>query len=211
MTTTNGPLGSDQLMLEVPGPGGTLADYRDPCTNNEVCESPQVPYEPHMRARIACAPAYATTCADLPSTAPVCWDPLLTGPTTVSCPSCGAAPSQPCRNRTGKVSKRLHAARRDELRYQRLLAASRPRIKWADRRAGQLLLIAADENPCPLCGLPIFAPLAHIDHIIPFGIGGVDDLSNLRVICRDCNLGRPRDGSDLDPATLATSRFGRRT
>lgn len=122
---------------------------------------------------------------------------FLTGPKAVHCPHCNANPGDPCWRTNGKPSKKIHSDRRDELSIQRMFAASRPRIAWRDRRAGQLLLIAADEKPCPLCGVPIFSALAHIDHIVPFGIGGPDDPSNLRVICRDCNLRRPRDGSDL--------------
>lgn len=36
-----------------------------------------------------------------------------------------------------------------------------------------------------------------IDHIIPLNIGGTDIRENVRVICRTCNLTRPKDGSDV--------------
>lgn len=37
-----------------------------------------------------------------------------------------------------------------------------------------------------------------IDHIIPLNIGGRHVLANLRVLCRRCNLLRPKDGSDIE-------------
>lgn len=40
----------------------------------------------------------------------------------------------------------------------------------------------------------------HLDHIIPINQGGPHDPQNVRVICRTCNLTRPRDGSDIPAA-----------
>ena len=37
---------------------------------------------------------------------------------------------------------------------------------------------------------------AHTDHIIPIGEGGKDELENVRTVCVDCNLQRPKSGSD---------------
>ena len=68
---------------------------------------------------------------------------------------------------------------------------------------------------CPCCGVKMWSPewdrrdtgkkkkrgnrdknaLATADHIIPRSRGGTDDLSNLRLICLDCNQ---RKGSELD-------------
>jgi 5-methylcytosine-specific restriction endonuclease McrA len=36
-----------------------------------------------------------------------------------------------------------------------------------------------------------------IDHIVPLAAGGLHELSNLRVVCRACNIMRPKDGRDL--------------
>jgi 5-methylcytosine-specific restriction endonuclease McrA len=38
----------------------------------------------------------------------------------------------------------------------------------------------------------------HLDHIIPVVMGGTHTMGNVRIICRTCNLSRPKDGSDLD-------------
>lgn len=37
-----------------------------------------------------------------------------------------------------------------------------------------------------------------LDHIIPIVLGGTHTIGNVRIICRTCNLSRPKDGSDLD-------------
>jgi hypothetical protein len=36
-----------------------------------------------------------------------------------------------------------------------------------------------------------------LDHIIPIVLGGTHTIGNVRIICRTCNLSRPKDGSDL--------------
>ncbi len=38
----------------------------------------------------------------------------------------------------------------------------------------------------------------NVDHIVPLAVGGLHELSNLRVICRKCNQSRPRDGRDFE-------------
>lgn len=36
-----------------------------------------------------------------------------------------------------------------------------------------------------------------LDHIIPIVMGGTHTVGNVRIICRTCNLSRPKDGTDL--------------
>lgn len=61
---------------------------------------------------------------------------------------------------------------------------------------------------CPLCGVRLTSGLGkpnskHLDHIIPLAIGGTHTHGNVRIVCRDCNLRRPKDGSDYaGPVTL---------
>jgi hypothetical protein len=58
---------------------------------------------------------------------------------------------------------------------------------------------AADECPLCLCVLtddPGTSMSKELDHIIPLNVGGTHTVANVRIICRGCNLRRPRDGSD---------------
>jgi len=58
------------------------------------------------------------------------------------------------------------------------------------------LLQKADE--CPLCKMSYKDKSEkHIDHIIPICVGGCHKKENVRVICRTCNLRRPKDGRDV--------------
>ena len=50
---------------------------------------------------------------------------------------------------------------------------------------------------CGICAVPMLRsdlPSAHIDHVIPWSLGGTDDLENLRVAHPGCNI---RRGNDL--------------
>ena len=59
-----------------------------------------------------------------------------------------------------------------------------------------------DSTPnCLLCGVfmegePNDPQHGDLDHIIPLAIGGKHIMENVRYICHDCNLRRPKDGSD---------------
>lgn len=61
---------------------------------------------------------------------------------------------------------------------------------------------------CPLCGgymtsKPSQPNSKHLDHIVPLNEGGTHTHGNVRIICADCNLKRPKDGSDYSgPITL---------
>jgi len=55
---------------------------------------------------------------------------------------------------------------------------------------------------CPLCGVRLTNKLGlpnskHLDHILPISQGGTHTHGNCRILCRDCNLRRPKDGSDF--------------
>lgn len=55
------------------------------------------------------------------------------------------------------------------------------------------LVLKRDRFRCVLCGAsPATDPAVelHIDHVQPYSQGGATTASNLRVLCRDCNLGR---------------------
>lgn len=61
---------------------------------------------------------------------------------------------------------------------------------------------------CPLCGIYMTSKhnkpnSKHLDHILPISQGGTHTHGNVRIICADCNLKRPKDGSDYTgPLTL---------
>lgn len=61
---------------------------------------------------------------------------------------------------------------------------------------------------CPLCGTrmldaPYLPESKELDHMVPLGIGGTHTIGNVRIICRACNIARPKDGSDyVGPITL---------
>lgn len=61
---------------------------------------------------------------------------------------------------------------------------------------------------CPLCLVeladePGRPNSKQLDHIVPIVVGGTHTMANVRIICRTCNLGRPKDGSDLEGHALA--------
>lgn len=66
----------------------------------------------------------------------------------------------------------------------------------------------AKAKRCPLCKVrlidaPYLPASKELDHIVPLNIGGTHTIGNVRIICRTCNLRRPKDGSDYTgPVTL---------
>lgn len=61
---------------------------------------------------------------------------------------------------------------------------------------------------CPLCLVKLTDVAGRpsskeLDHIIPINVFGTHTIGNVRIICRACNLARPKDGSDYSgPVTL---------
>jgi hypothetical protein len=73
---------------------------------------------------------------------------------------------------------------------------------FCDVTADHLQELLAHAKRCPLCktefgAIPQQPDSPEIDHIFPLAAGGTHTMGNLRVICRDCNLRRPKDGSDV--------------
>jgi 5-methylcytosine-specific restriction enzyme A len=63
-------------------------------------------------------------------------------------------------------------------------------------RAVQNSVFKRDGFTCRSCRAEPLIENLHIDHIVPLSAGGSDDLSNLQVLCRDCNLSK---GSKIVP------------
>lgn len=57
-----------------------------------------------------------------------------------------------------------------------------PRIRWK--------VLCRDNFRCVACGKSSQETILHIDHIIPISRNGKTELSNLRTLCGECNMGR---------------------
>jgi hypothetical protein len=84
----------------------------------------------------------------------------------------------------------------------------RAKTRYADFTPIQERAMRAKAKRCPLCrvrliDMPYLPDSKELDHIVPLGVGGTHTLGNVRIICRACNIRRPRDGSDYQgPVTL---------
>lgn len=113
--------------------------------------------------------------------------------------------------------------------HRNRLAAARKRNREHAKRAAvsditteQEIQMRRDARDCAMCGVVLtdedgLPNSKHLDHIVPLGVGGTHTLGNVRIVCRTCNVRRPRDGSDyLGPVTLwavipgVAARRGRR-
>lgn len=101
------------------------------------------------------------------------------------------------RKRSGTERERLRLREKNNRRRVTVLAAD-PAVAFTTSDAARLL---ASHDHCPLCEKRMTddrGPLQkQLDHIVPIGIGGTHTVGNVRVICRSCNLSRPKDGSDV--------------
>src|SRR5579875_1038847 len=82
------------------------------------------------------------------------------------------------------------------------------RVAVSDITAAEELAMRQRARKCPLCGvwmtaIPNLPSSKELDHILPICQGGTHTHGNVRIICRTCNLRRPKDGSDYTgPLTL---------
>lgn len=63
-------------------------------------------------------------------------------------------------------------------------------ISRAIPREIQFKVVARDKNICQICGKNVLDDDIHFDHIIPWSKGGPTEISNIRLLCSDCNLQR---------------------
>ncbi len=88
-----------------------------------------------------------------------------------------------------KAMREGHARRRQRLKSQKGESYERWEVIERDTDDGIL--------NCQICG--VFLERledVHIDHVVPIADGGIDELANVRCVCRECNLTRPKDGGD---------------
>lgn len=82
------------------------------------------------------------------------------------------------------------------------------KTKRSDFSAEAERQLRAKAKRCPLCavrllGQPYLPASKELDHMVPLNIGGTHTIGNVRIICRSCNVRRPKDGSDYTgPVTL---------
>lgn len=89
-----------------------------------------------------------------------------------------------------EVMKESHARRRKRIKDQ----SGEPYEFW------EVVAKCTEDGElkCGICGVTIERVRnAHKDHIIPIAEGGKDELENVRITCSECNLSRPKDGSDV--------------
>lgn len=81
-------------------------------------------------------------------------------------------------------------------------------VRAGDFTIADEIAMRARAKRCPLCSVkladqPYLPASKELDHIIPRGVGGTHTHGNVRIICRSCNVRRPKDGSDYaGPVTL---------
>ena len=107
------------------------------------------------------------------------------------------------RERKRTANQAWKAANPDKVRATRKYYKHRRRLAEIDSdiSSADIAHLLASASVCPCCGVKMFGEPGHaqkqLDHIVPLNVGGTHTLANVRVICRTCNLRRPKDGSDL--------------
>ena len=65
----------------------------------------------------------------------------------------------------------------------------------------RLQVLERDEYRCRYCGCAVVRKTAHIDHVIPYSLGGLTEIENLATACADCN--HMKAGKTLEQAGMA--------
>jgi 5-methylcytosine-specific restriction endonuclease McrA len=102
--------------------------------------------------------------------------------------------SAPCRRKRDVERQNRRAKHRQYLRRTRSASDITPQEEAEMRRK-------ARKCPMPGCGVwmtgkPGLPNSKELDHILPINQGGTHTHGNVRIICRTCNLKRPKDGRD---------------
>jgi len=135
----------------------------------------------------------AGMCLVWPRACIICTKPFMARhPNTLTC-------SQQCSRRRANRSDDYHRWKRSKRRSVTMDSDITPQQEADMRRRAR---------KCRICrtymtSKPGHPNSKHLDHIIPIAIGGTHAHGNVRIICRTCNLARPKDGSDYTgPVTL---------
>ena len=84
-----------------------------------------------------------------------------------------------------KAAKFINKVERKYSKWTRFKNEYRPANKRYIRKAVKQAVTIRDNNSCVKCGA---AENLHIDHEIALSRGGSNDIDNLQVLCKDCNL-----------------------
>jgi hypothetical protein len=99
-------------------------------------------------------------------------------------------------------------------RQRRKTHTRKAKTRYADFTPAQERDLRSKVKRCPLCRIrmvdePYVPASKELDHMIPLNMGGTHTTGNVRIICRTCNIRRPKDGSDYaGPVTLWATHPG---
>lgn len=118
-----------------------------------------------------------------------------------------------CKTHYNKATGHYIGAMTKDPDRQRARLRSKTYLRKAQTRVTDItpeydIAIRAKAKRCPLCTVVLidepYQPASkELDHIVPLGRGGTHTIGNVRILCRLCNLGRPKSGLDyVGPVTL---------
>lgn len=116
------------------------------------------------------------------------------------CGDCGGRTTRGA-NASGRLCEAC-AKERKRIRWSRKTSLRRAVERFTDITPEYERALRKRTRRCPICRAwmtcsPGKPNSKHLDHIIPLVIHGTHTVGNVRIICRSCNLSRPKDGSDL--------------
>jgi 5-methylcytosine-specific restriction endonuclease McrA len=111
---------------------------------------------------------------------------------------------QSARARRKRYLATLGPSPEDKAEFVNQLHLRRARQQHTDITSEWMIELWRSTTTCPLCQRKLANRPGHersrnLDHIVPIARGGKHMRSNVRIICRECNLKRPYDGSDIPP------------
>lgn len=122
------------------------------------------------------------------------------------CNDCGC-PTTRGATAYGRLCQHCAIARK-RARESRKVSKRRTVQRFTDITAAYERDLRSRTHRCLLCCTWMTSEPGHpnskqLDHIVPICIGGTHTMGNVRIICRTCNLTRPKDGSDVTDEQLA--------